>query len=84
MVENPPCSAGHAGSIPGRGTKMPHASRQLSLQGLHQNNPRDTAKIPMCCNQDPTKIKKKVKKKNFFLKRETPGSSLLLLQVRML
>ena len=56
----------------------------LSLQGLHQNNPRDTAKIPMCCNQDPTKPKKKVKKKkNFFLKRETPGSSLLLLQVRM-
>ena len=31
MVKNPPSSAGHAGSIPGWGPKIPHATGQLSL-----------------------------------------------------
>ena len=30
VVKNPPSNAGDAGSIPGRGTKIPHATRQLS------------------------------------------------------
>ena len=30
MVKNSPSSAGDAGSIPGRGTKIPHATGQLS------------------------------------------------------
>ena len=30
-VKNPPCHAGYEGSIPGRGTKIPRASEQLSL-----------------------------------------------------
>ena len=30
MVKNPTSSAGDAGSIPGQGTKIPHASGQLS------------------------------------------------------
>ena len=30
MVENPPSNAGDAGSIPGRGTEIPHAAGQLS------------------------------------------------------
>ena len=30
VVENPPFNAGNAGSIPGRGTKIPHAVGQLS------------------------------------------------------
>ena len=30
MVKNPPSSAGDAGSIPGQGTKIPHAAGQLS------------------------------------------------------
>ena len=30
MVKNPPSSAGDASSIPGRGTKIPHAAGQLS------------------------------------------------------
>ena len=30
-VENPPSSAGDMGSIPGGGTKIPHAAEQLSL-----------------------------------------------------
>ena len=30
MVKNPPCSAGELGSIPGLGTKIPHAVEKLS------------------------------------------------------
>ena len=30
VVKNPPSNAGDAGSIPGRGTKIPHAAGQLS------------------------------------------------------
>ena len=28
-LKNPPCNAGDAGSIPGPGTKIPHAAGQL-------------------------------------------------------
>ena len=31
VVKNLPCNAGDTGWIPGRGTKIPHASGQLSL-----------------------------------------------------
>ena len=31
VVKNPPSNAGDAGSIPGRGTRIPHAVGQLSL-----------------------------------------------------
>ena len=31
MVKNLPSKAGDAGSIPGQGTKIPHAMRELSL-----------------------------------------------------
>ena len=30
MVKNPPYNAGGTGSIPGQGTKIPHAAGQLS------------------------------------------------------
>ena len=30
VVKNPSCNAGDAGSIPGRGTRIPHATGQLS------------------------------------------------------
>ena len=30
-VENPPCDVGDVGSIPGRGTKIPHAVERPSL-----------------------------------------------------
>ena len=30
VVKNSPCSAGDKGSIPGRGTKIPHATEPLS------------------------------------------------------
>ena len=32
VVENLPCNAGDTGSIPGRGTKIPHALEHLSLR----------------------------------------------------
>ena len=32
VVENPPCNAGDVGSIPGWGTRIPHAAGQLSLR----------------------------------------------------
>ena len=31
MVKNAPCNAGNLGSIPGQGTKIPHAEEQLNL-----------------------------------------------------
>ena len=31
-VKNPPCNAGDMGLIPGEGTKMPQARKQLSLR----------------------------------------------------
>ena len=33
MVKNSPCNAGGEGSIPGLGTKIPHAAGQLSTCG---------------------------------------------------
>ena len=30
VVESPPCNAGDSGSIPGQGTKIPHALEQLN------------------------------------------------------
>ena len=34
VVKNLPCNTGDAGSIPGRGSKIPHAMRQLSLRAI--------------------------------------------------
>ena len=31
ILKNPPCNAEDASSIPGQGTKIPHATEQLSL-----------------------------------------------------
>ena len=42
VVKNLPCGAGHVGSIPDRGTKIPHEAEQLS--------PYTTAREPMCQN----------------------------------
>ena len=42
VVKNPPYNAGDAGSIPGQGTKIPHAVEQLSLHA--------TTTEPMCHN----------------------------------
>ena len=42
VAENPPSSAGDAGSIPGWGTKFPHNSGQLNLSA--------TIREPESCN----------------------------------
>ena len=42
VVKNPPCNAGDAGLIPGQGTRIPHAARQLSWHA--------TTREPECCN----------------------------------
>ena len=40
MVENPPCKAGDMSLIPGRGTRIPHATEQLSgIQGFIRAGP---------------------------------------------
>ena len=38
-VKNPPSSAGDMGSIPGRGTKIPHATGQLSPRATTREMP---------------------------------------------
>ena len=67
MVKNPPSNAGDVGSIPGRGTKIPHAAGQLSLRATatelaHLNereNPHATTREkPAHRNEDPTQPKK--------------------------
>ena len=45
VVKNPPSNAGDVGSIPGPGTKIPHAARQLSLHA--------TAREPVLQLQSP-------------------------------
>ena len=42
MVENLPSNAGNVGSISGRGTKIPHATGQLSSHALE----------PVCARQN--------------------------------
>ena len=63
VVKNLPSSAGDASSIPGQGTKIPHAAGQLSLHtattepacsGAHapqlERSLRAAAKDSVCCN----------------------------------
>ena len=46
VVKHPPSNAGDQGSIPGQGTKIPHAAGQLSLHTA-------TREKPPCHNEDP-------------------------------
>ena len=45
--KNPPSNAGEMGSIPGWGTKIPHASRQLSMSTTEPMRPKEE---PVCHN----------------------------------
>ena len=42
VVKNPPCNAGDVGSVPGQGTKIPHAVKEPS--------PQATTPEPACHN----------------------------------
>ena len=47
VIKNPPSDARDVGSIPGRGTKIPHAAGQLS--------PRATTREKLAhCKEEPT------------------------------
>ena len=46
MVKNPPFNAGDLGSIPGQGTKIPHAGGQLSLRAAASEPVRSGARAP--------------------------------------
>ena len=51
MVENPPCNAGDMSSIPGQGTKIPHAmgklrSRATTTESTHSGAVCPKEKIP--------------------------------------
>ena len=46
MVKNPPSNAGDAGSIPGRGTKIPHAAGQLSPHASTTELAHSRAHVP--------------------------------------
>ena len=57
VVKNLPSNAGNAGSVPSQGTKISHASGQLSLRATtvepapqQERSPRATTKDPACCN----------------------------------
>ena len=59
VVKNQPSNAGDAGSILGRGTKIPHAAGQLSphaLESMHRNYREAHApqrKIPCATTKTP-------------------------------
>ena len=46
VVKNPPSNAGDVGSIPGQGTKIPHASGQLSPRATTREPVRPGARMP--------------------------------------
>ena len=54
-VKNPPWNARDAGSIPGRGPKIPHATEQASLSAV--------AEDPTWRSEDPTQLNKQILKK---------------------
>ena len=66
MVRKPPCQAEDMGSIPGQGTRIPHALELLSLElwspSATTGEPELLEEDPMCCHQDPTQSNLKKKK----------------------
>ena len=56
MAKNPLSNAGDVGSIPGLGTKIPHAAEELSPHTTTKS-PRSATKDPACRNKDPTQPK---------------------------
>ena len=60
VVKNPPSNAGDAGTIPGRGTKIPHAMRQLSLHAATTEPVRSGARMPQL-ERSPRTAKKSLR-----------------------
>ena len=63
VVKNLPSNAGDTGSIPGQGTKVPHAMRQLeslhaaTTEPLEAQEPLSCDKVPAHHNRDPAQSK---------------------------
>ena len=65
VVKNPPSNAGDMGLIPGRGTKIPHATGQLSLHAATTEPAHSRAHMPQllsphalepaCRNEEPAR-----------------------------
>ena len=56
VVKNEPYNTWNVGSVPGWGTKIPHAE-QLS-PSITTRESMYCSEDPMCCNQDPTQPNK--------------------------
>ena len=58
MVKNPPSGAGDSGSIPGRGTKIPYVTGQLSPCTVAREKPAHCNwQKPVCRKKDPAQTK---------------------------
>ena len=55
VVKNLPCNAGDAGSIPGQGTKIPHAAGQLSPCATTTELPRLNTRARVLQTTEPTR-----------------------------
>ena len=58
VVKNLPCNAGVMGLIPGQGTKIPHATEQLSwrastIEPRHSGAHVPKLESPYVCSEDP-------------------------------
>ena len=54
VVKNPPCNAGDMGSIPGWGTKIPHAMEQISPQATSTETVSASTEDPACHSWVPS------------------------------
>ena len=54
MVKNLPCKAGHTGMIPGQGTKISHATKQLNEQVTTTNTEACVLRGPHITTTEPT------------------------------
>ena len=57
VVNSPPCNAGDVRSVPGLGTRIPHAAEQLSLCAATTESLRQT---PCATRSHVTQLKKSI------------------------
>ena len=88
MVKNLPSRAGDVGSIPGQGTKIPHAAGQLSLCATTTELSflNERAHVPQL-ERSPhattkTQAAKKIKKINIFLKKSDHENPVLTMELK--
>ena len=74
VVKNPPTNATDSGSIPGRGTKIPHAMGQLSLRSATTEPAHSGAHVPQLERSPCTAMKSPctATKRSCMLQRRSP------------